>query len=98
MPHLMLSWQYALLIAGGLVSVTAVSRVPRVARTWTGLSPWGGVALEAALLFRVYRPWQFARAFTVMNPDAALPPARLLLHPEQPPPPAHLAHAPPPVL
>ena len=51
MPHLMLSWHYALIIAGGLVIVTVLSRVPRVARTWTGWNLWGGVAWEAGLLF-----------------------------------------------
>ncbi len=83
MPHLMLSWQYALIIAGGLVIVTAVSRVPRVARTWTGWSLWGGVAWEAALLFGLYGLWQFAGSFTVMSPDGALPRARWLWHAER---------------
>ena len=32
MPHVMLSWQYAVIIAGCLVTVAALSRVPRVAR------------------------------------------------------------------
>jgi PAP2 superfamily len=38
MPHLMLSWQYALIIAACLVTVAGLSRVPRLART---LSPRG---------------------------------------------------------
>jgi hypothetical protein len=83
MPHLMLSWQYALIIAGSLVIVTAASRVPRVARTWTGWPLWGGVAWEAALLFGLYGLWQFAGSFTVMRPDGALPRARWLWHAER---------------
>jgi hypothetical protein len=83
MPHLMLSWQYALIIAGGLVIVTAASRVPRVARTWTGWPLWGGVAWEAALLFVLYGLWQFAGSFTVMSPGGALPRARWLWHAER---------------
>jgi len=83
MPHLMLSWQYALIIAGCLVIVTAVSRVPRVAPTWAGWSQWGGVAWEAALLFGLYGLWQFAGSFTVMSPDGALPRARWLWHAER---------------
>src|ERR1700732_2448257 len=83
MPHLMLSWQYALIIAGGLVSVTAASRVPRVARTWTGWSLWGGVAWEAALLVGLSARWQCAGSFPLMSPDGALPRARWLWHAEQ---------------
>ena len=79
----MLSWQDALIIAGCLVIVTAASRVPRVARTWTGWSLWGGVAWEAALLFGLYGLWQFAGSFTVMSPDGALPRARWLWHAER---------------
>src|SRR5580693_10725517 len=83
MPHLMLSWQYALIIAGGLVIVTAASRVPRVARTWSGWPLWGGVAWEAALLFALYGLWMFAGSFTVMSPAGALPRARWLWHVER---------------
>ena len=67
MPHLMLSWQYALIIAGCLGAVAAASRVPRVARSWTGWPLWGGVAWEAALLFGLYALWQFAGSFTVFG-------------------------------
>jgi PAP2 superfamily len=83
MPHLMLSWHYALIIAGGLVIVTVLSRVPRVARTWTGWNLWGGVAWEAGLLFALYGLWMFAGSFTVMSPDGALPRARWLWHAER---------------
>jgi PAP2 superfamily len=83
MPHLMLSWPYAFIIAGGLVTVTAVSRVPRVARTWTGWPLWGRVAWEAGLLFALYGLWMFAGSFTVMSPDGALPRARWLWHAER---------------
>src|ERR1700757_1583357 len=50
MPHVMLSWQDALIIAACLGIVAALSRVPRVARTWSGWGLWGGGALGAALL------------------------------------------------
>ena len=79
----MLSWQYALIIAGCLGIVAVASRVARVARTWTGWSRWGGVAWEAALLFGLYGLWMFAGSFTVMSPDGALPRARWLWHAER---------------
>jgi hypothetical protein len=79
----MLSWQYALIIAGCLGFVAVASRVPRVARTWTGWSLWGGVAWEAALLFALYGLWMFAGSFTVMSPAGALPRARWLWHAER---------------
>jgi len=79
----MLSWQYALIIAGCLGIVAVASRVARVARTWTGWALWGGVAWEAALLFGLYGLWQFAGSFTVMSPDGALPRARWLWHAER---------------
>ena len=83
MPHVMLSWQYAVIIAGCLVAVTAASRVALVARTWTGWSIRGGVAWEAALLFGLYGLWQFAGSFTVMSPAGALPRGRWLWHAER---------------
>ena len=83
MPHVMLSWPYALIIAGCLGLVAVASRVAHVARTWTGWSLWGGVAWEAALLFALYGLWMFAGSFTVMSPDGALPRARWLWHAER---------------
>ena len=83
MPHLMLSWQHALIIAGGLAIVAAASRVPRAARTWTAWGRWGGVALEAALLCGLYGLWQFAGSFTMMSPAGAVPRARWLWHAER---------------
>ena len=83
MPHLMLSWQYALIIAGSLVIAAAASRVPRVARTWTGWQLWGGVAWEAGLLFTLYGLWMFAGTYAVMSPDGALPRGRWLWHAER---------------
>jgi PAP2 superfamily len=83
MPHVMLSWPYALIIAGCLGLVAVASRVARVARTWAGWSLWGGVAWEAALLFALYGLWMFAGSFTVMSPDGALPRARWLWHAER---------------
>jgi len=82
----MLSWQYALIIAGCLLIVAAASRVPRVARTVSPRPWWGlrvGVAWEAALLFGLYGLWQFAGSFTVMGPDGAIPRARWLWHAER---------------
>jgi hypothetical protein len=83
MPHLMLSWQYAMIISGCLLAVTVASRVPQVARTWSGWGLWGGVALESALLSGLYGLWQFAGSFTVMSPAGALPRARWLWHAER---------------
>jgi PAP2 superfamily len=83
MPHVMLSWPDALIIAACLVIVAALSRVPRVARTWTGWGLWGGVAWEAALLSGLYGLWMFAGSFTVMSPAGAVPRARWLWHAER---------------
>ena len=44
MPHVMLSWQYAVIIAGCLVIVAEASRTPLLARTRIGWRLWGGVA------------------------------------------------------
>src|SRR6516164_11286224 len=79
----MLSWQYALIIAGCLGIVAVASRVARVARTWTGWALWGGVAWEAALLFGLYGLWQFAGSFTVMSAAGAVPRANWLWHAER---------------
>jgi hypothetical protein len=85
MPHLMLSWQYALAAAAGLAIAATAIRLGRLAarraghedarRRW-GL--WGGVALESSLLFGLYALWQFAGSFTVMSASGALPRARWL--------------------
>jgi hypothetical protein len=79
----MLSWQYALIIAGGLAVVAVASRVPAAARTWRGGRLWGGVAQEAGLLFVLYALWQFAGSFSVMSPAGALPRARWIWHAER---------------
>ena len=79
----MLSWQDALILAGCLAIVAVASRVPRVARTWTGWNLWGGVAQEAGLLCALYGLWQFAGSFTVMSPAGALPRASWLWHAER---------------
>jgi hypothetical protein len=79
----MLSWPYALIIAGGLAVVAVASRVPRVARTWRGWRLWGGVAQEAGLLFLLYGLWQFAGSFSVLSPAGALPRARWIWHLER---------------
>jgi hypothetical protein len=78
----MLSWQYALAAACGLVIVAAVIRAGGLARRTTGRSApwalWGGVAWESALLFVLYGLWQFAGSYTVMGTSGALPRARWL--------------------
>jgi hypothetical protein len=71
----MLSWQYAVIIAGCLAIVATAIRAGRLARGWT---VWRGVAREAALLFGLYALWQFAGSFTAMSPAGALPRARWL--------------------
>jgi hypothetical protein len=71
----MLSWQYALSIAGGLAVVALAAR-----------ALWGrriGVVAEAALLFGLYGLWQFAASFTVMSQAGAMGRARWLWHAER---------------
>jgi hypothetical protein len=79
----MLSWQYALVIGACLAVLAAATRVPQVARTWTGWGLWGGVAWETGLLFGLYGLWQLAGSFTVMSQAGALPRARWLWHAER---------------
>jgi hypothetical protein len=71
----MLSWQYAVVIAGCLAIVATAIRAWRLTGRWT---VWRGVAWEAALLFGLYALWQFAGSFTAMSPAGALPRARWL--------------------
>ena len=87
----MLSWQYALAAAGGLVIAAAAIRAAgrlgrmagRPAGRWGAWALWGGVAWESALLFGLYALWQFAGSFTVMSASGALPRARWLWHAER---------------
>src|SRR5690348_11938526 len=79
----MLTWQYALVIAGCLAAAAAATRVPQVRRTWTGWDLWGGVAWEAGLLLALYGLWQLAGSFTVMGQAGALPRAHWLWHAER---------------
>ena len=87
----MLSWQYALAAAGGLVIVAAAIRAGRLtglmagrpAGRWAAWALWGSVAWESALLFGLYALWQFAGSFTVMSASGALPRARWLWHAER---------------
>src|SRR6266567_462179 len=78
----MLSWQYALAAAGGLIIAAAAIRAGRLVRRpagrWAAWALWGGVAWESALLFGLYALWQFAGSFTVMSASGALPRARWL--------------------
>jgi hypothetical protein len=62
-PHLMLSWQYALAAAGVLAIAATVITVGRLAGHSAGWALWGGVARESALLFGLYALWQFAGSF-----------------------------------
>jgi PAP2 superfamily len=89
-PHLMLSWPYALAGAAFLVIVAAGIRLTARFRALAGPRPltrawtvWAGVAWEAALLSGLYGLWQFAGSFTVMSPAGALPRARWLWHAER---------------
>src|SRR6266567_2261799 len=83
----MLSWQYALAAAGGLViaatAIRAGRRAGRPAGRWAAWALWDGVAWESALLFGLYALWQFAGSFTVMGTSGALPRARWLWHAER---------------
>ena len=87
----MLSWQYALAAAGGLVIAAAAIRAGRRLGRTAGRPAgrraawalWGGVAWESALLFGLYALWQFAGSFTVMSASGALPRARWLWHAER---------------
>ena len=87
----MLSWQYALAAAGGLVIAAAAIRAGRLAGLTAGRpvgrraawALWGSVAWESALLFGLYALWQFAGSFTVMSASGALPRARWLWHAER---------------
>ncbi len=82
-PHVMLSWQYALAAAAGLAVAAAAIRVARLSRQAGAWALWGGVALESALLFGLYALWQFAGSFTVLSAAGAVPRARWLWHAEQ---------------
>ena len=95
-PHVMLSWQYALAAAAGLAVAAAAIRVARLGlpgllgllgRRPAGRSGawalWGDVTLESALLFGLYALWQFAGSFTVMSAAGAVPRARWLWHAER---------------
>lgn len=79
MPHLMLSWQYALAAAGCLAVASAAIRI-----WWPpARALWGGVTLESALLFGLYALWMFAGSFTVMSAAGAVPRARWLWQAER---------------
>jgi hypothetical protein len=79
-PHVGLSWQFALVAAVGLAIAATTIKVGRLTGRW-GL--WGGVAAESALLFGLYALWQFAGSFTVMSAAGAVPRARWLWHAER---------------
>jgi hypothetical protein len=90
MPHLMLSWPYAVASAALLAVVAAGLRLAGHFRLAGRLRPlgrgWAGraaLAWEAALLFALYGLWQFAGSFTVMSPAGELPRARWLWHAER---------------
>ncbi len=95
-PHVMLSWQYALAAAAGLGVAAAAIKVARLGLPgllgFLGRRPagrasawalWGDVTLESALLFGLYGLWQFAGSFTVMSAAGAVPRARWLWHAER---------------
>jgi hypothetical protein len=79
----MLSWQQAMVIAGGLAACAAAIRASRLARGRPACGVWRAVAWEAALLFGLYALWQLAGSFTVMSPAGALPRASWLWQAER---------------
>jgi hypothetical protein len=78
MPDLVLSWQAAAILAGGLaVAVPALRRArrPRLAAA--------GFTRETALVLALYALWQFAGSFALLGPAGALGRARWLWHAER---------------
>jgi PAP2 superfamily len=82
-PHVMLSWQYALAAAVGLTIAATAIRLARLTGRWRLRGFWDGLAAESALLFGLYALWQFAGSFTVMSAAGAGPRARWLWHAER---------------
>jgi PAP2 superfamily len=82
-PHVGLSWQYALVAAVGLAIAATTIKVARLTGRWGLWGFWDGVAAESALLFGLYALWQFAGSFTVMSAAGAVPRARWLWHAER---------------
>src|SRR5579872_3794320 len=89
MPHFMLSWQDAAIIAGilGLLSLTGFLAFRRFAspgvRVSAGLGVAAGVAREAGLLFGLYALWQFAGKFTAMSAAGGLARGQWIWHVER---------------
>jgi hypothetical protein len=85
MPHFMLSWQDAALIAVALGCISLVSvSIARVSaagfRWWAVVA---GVAREAALLFGLYGLWQFAGKFTALSAAGGLKRGQWIWHLER---------------
>jgi hypothetical protein len=82
MPHFMLSWQHAALIALVLGAFSAAAF--GLARyRFPGLSVAGGVAREAGLLFGLYGLWQFAGKFTALSAAGGIARGQWIWHAER---------------
>src|SRR6202161_3325414 len=74
-PHFMLSWQDAIIVACCLAVSAAVIRRRR--------GRWAGVGTEGGALFGLYGFWQFAGSSTVMSQAGAVSRGRWLWHAER---------------
>jgi hypothetical protein len=85
MPHFMLSWQDAAVIAGCLAALSLVGRLLDRLRgsLGSGLAAACGVAWEAGLLFGLYALWQFAGKFTAMSASGGLARGQWIWHAER---------------
>ena len=79
MPHLVLQWQPAAVVAACLAVLAAAYIRTRRAR----LEAAGRFAGEAALLFGLFALWQYAGSFAILPPSGGLPRARWLWHVER---------------
>jgi hypothetical protein len=79
MPHLVLQWQPAAIIAACLAVLAAACIRTHRAR----LVAAGRFAGEAALLFGLFALWQYAGSFAVLPSSGGLPRARWLWHAER---------------
>jgi PAP2 superfamily len=75
MPHFMLSWQDAALIALALGAVSVV--------TYRRFAVAAGVAREAGLLFGLYGLWQFAGKFTALSAAGGIARGQWIWHAER---------------
>ena len=79
MPHLVLSWPSAAILAG----ITAAAAVILGRIRHRRLAAAGRFAGEAALLLALYALWQYAGSFSVLPASGGLPRAQWLWHAER---------------